>query len=71
MDLPAELIARMAALGVVFDRSADGDYFHIYTDTVADRFSFEIVQRVDGYDAYGGLNAAARSASAPPPAGAE
>lgn len=64
LDLPAGLVERMAALGIVFDRSADGDYFHCYTETVADRFNFEIVQRAAGYDAYGGLNAAARSASA-------
>jgi 4-hydroxyphenylpyruvate dioxygenase-like putative hemolysin len=28
-----------------------------------DRFFFEIVQRLDGYDGYGGLNAEARMAS--------
>ena len=36
--------------------------FHIYTETFADRFFFEIVQRT-AYDAYGALNAPARMAA--------
>ena len=61
--IDSELIERMRGLGVLFDRSADGDYFHIYTDSFAERFFFEFVQRADGYDAYGALNAPARMAS--------
>jgi 4-hydroxyphenylpyruvate dioxygenase len=62
-DLEPGLADRMRQLGILFDRSADGDYLHIYTETFADRFFFEIVQRVDRYDAYGALNAPARMAS--------
>lgn len=62
-DLDADLLARMRQLGILFDRSPDGDYFHIYTESVADRFFFEIVQRVGAYDAYGAMNAPARMAS--------
>jgi 4-hydroxyphenylpyruvate dioxygenase len=54
---------RMRQLGILFDRAPNGDYFHIYTESFADRFFFEIVQRVDAYDAYGELNAPARMAS--------
>ena len=61
---------RLRELGVLFDRSAAGDYFHIYTESFADRFFFEIVQRV-GYDGYGALNAPARMASQAQAAGAE
>ncbi len=62
-ELDAPLVERMQASGILYDRSADGEYFHIYTETFADRFLFEIVQRVGGYDAYGALNAPARIAS--------
>jgi len=65
-DLPADLVARMREHGVLYERNAGGEYFHAYTETFADRFFFEIVQRVGGYDAYGALNAAARLASQAP-----
>ena len=57
------LVERLRALGLLFDRSADGDYFHIYTESFADRFFFEVVQRAGPYDAYGATNAPARMAS--------
>jgi len=56
-------VARLRELGVLFDRTAAGDYFHIYTESFADRFFFEIVQRPGAYDAYGALNAPARMAA--------
>lgn len=62
-DIDAALVERLRRFGILFDRSASGDYFHIYTDSFADRFFFEIVQRVGSYDAYGALNAPARMAS--------
>jgi 4-hydroxyphenylpyruvate dioxygenase len=62
-DIEPTVVAQLRKLGVLFDRSAVGDYFHIYTESFADRFFFEIVQRVDAYDAYGALNAPARMAS--------
>ena len=52
-----------ARLGILFDRTPAGDYFHIYSESFAERFFFEIVQRVGDYDAYGALNAPARMAS--------
>ena len=45
-----------------YERTPAGDYFHIYTESFAERFFFEIVQR-NGYDAYGAMNAPARMAS--------
>jgi 4-hydroxyphenylpyruvate dioxygenase len=62
-DIDPVLLDRMRELGVLFDRSSAGDYFHIYTDSFADRFFFELVQRVGAYDAYGAMNAPARMAS--------
>jgi 4-hydroxyphenylpyruvate dioxygenase len=57
------LVERLRELGILYDRTADGEYFHIYTETFEGRFFFEIVQRAHGYDAYGALNAPARMAS--------
>ena len=69
-DIAPQIAARLRELGVLFDRAAEGDYLHIYTETFADRFFFEIVQRIGAYDGYGALNAPARMASqAQQPAG--
>jgi len=62
-DLEPALVERMRGLGILFDRSAAGDYLHVYGESFAERFFFEIVQRVGGYDGYGALNAPARMAS--------
>jgi 4-hydroxyphenylpyruvate dioxygenase len=63
VDIAPALAARLRELGILFDRSPDGDYLHIYTESFADRFFFELVQRIGAYDAYGALNASARLAS--------
>jgi 4-hydroxyphenylpyruvate dioxygenase len=62
-DLEPALVQRMREHAVLFDRTADGDYLHAGTRTFADRFFFEIVQRVGGYDGYGTPNASVRMAS--------
>jgi 4-hydroxyphenylpyruvate dioxygenase len=62
-DLDVGLADRIRQLGILFDRTPDGDYLHIYTESFADRFFFEIVERQGAYDAYGALNAPARMAS--------
>jgi len=63
VDLEESTIGRLRESGILFDRSTAGDYLHIYTETFAGRFFFEIVQRIGGYDAYGALNSPARMAS--------
>ena len=62
LALDEALVRRMQALDILFDGSGAGRYFHAYSETIAERFFFEVVQR-DGYDAYGALNAPARLAS--------
>lgn len=62
-DLDPALVTRMRDLGIVYDGSPDGEYFHVYGTSFSDRFFFEIVQRVGAYDGYGALNAPARMAS--------
>jgi 4-hydroxyphenylpyruvate dioxygenase len=63
LDIDTALVERMRGLGVLYDRNANGEFFHIYSETFADRFFFEIVQRVGGYEGFGALNAPARMAS--------
>lgn len=62
LDLPLVQVERMREFGVLYERAGDGEYFHAYTESFADRFFFEIVQRNGGYDGYGALNAPARMA---------
>ncbi len=62
-DLDAALVARMRAHGILYERTGDGEYFHAYTQSFADRFFFEIVQRTGDYDGDGALNAPARMAA--------
>jgi hypothetical protein len=38
------LVHSLRELGVLFERGSDGDYLHIYTESFADRFFFEIVR---------------------------
>ena len=61
-DMEPALLERLREHGVLFDRTADGDYFHAGTQAFADRFHFEVVQRSGGYDGYGALNAPIRMA---------
>jgi len=63
MDLDVALQQRLRVAGVMFDRTAQGDYLHIYTESFEDGFFFEVVQRIEAYDAYGATNAPARMAS--------
>jgi 4-hydroxyphenylpyruvate dioxygenase len=60
--LDPALVERMRRLGILYDRDGAGEYFHVYSESFAERFFFEIVQR-SHYDAYGALNAPARMAS--------
>jgi 4-hydroxyphenylpyruvate dioxygenase len=61
--LSADFVARLRRDGILYDRSADGEYMQLYTEPFEGRFFFEIVQRVGGYDAYGAINAAVRMAA--------
>jgi 4-hydroxyphenylpyruvate dioxygenase len=63
IDLAPELIDELRRHNLLYDRSAAGTYFQLYTEAFADRFFFEIVQRVAGYDSYGAANAPVRMAA--------
>lgn len=62
-DIEPALLARMREAGVLFDRSADGDFLHIYTRAADEGLFFEVVQRIDFYDGYGAANSPARMAA--------
>jgi 4-hydroxyphenylpyruvate dioxygenase len=57
------VLTQMRGLNVLFERTVDGEYFHAYSESFAERFFFEIVQRVGTYDGYGAINAPARLAA--------
>ena len=60
--LDDELIERLAASNILYDREGEGEFFQIYTEAFEDRFSFEIVERRN-YDGYGAANAPVRLAA--------
>jgi 4-hydroxyphenylpyruvate dioxygenase len=61
-DIVPDLLARMRALGMLYDRVKDGEFFHIYTRTFQNRFFFEIVERRN-YDLFGASNTPVRLAA--------
>jgi 4-hydroxyphenylpyruvate dioxygenase len=56
-------IAELRALNLLYDCDDAGEFLHAYTETFEDRFFFEIVQRIGGYQQYGAVNAAVRMAA--------
>ncbi|MFD5073478.1 bifunctional sugar phosphate isomerase/epimerase/4-hydroxyphenylpyruvate dioxygenase family protein [Streptomyces sp. NPDC058371] len=54
-------LAAYRELGILYDREADGEFRHCYTETVG-RVFFELVQRDGGYRGYGAQNAPVRLA---------
>ena len=61
-DLPADLLDRMRAGQILYDRDVDGEYFQIYTGNIAGWLFFEVVQRRD-YSGFGASNAPIRLAA--------
>ena len=60
--LDPALVERMAALGILYDRDGEAEYFQFYSRAFAKRVFFEVVER-RGYDAYGAANATIRLAA--------
>lgn len=57
--LDPELVQRMAALNILYDRDEAGEYYQFYSRAVAKRVFFEVVERRN-YGGYGAANAAIR-----------
>jgi 4-hydroxyphenylpyruvate dioxygenase len=60
---PPSLLASLRELGVLYDKDADGEFLHFYTEILGGRLFFEVVQRIGGYAGYGELNAPVRMAA--------
>lgn len=52
-ELPQGLLAELRENSVLYDRDEHGEYLHFYTDMLASRVFFEVVQRIDAYNGYG------------------
>jgi len=61
--LSDQQVAALRSHNLLFDRDQHGDFLHAYTDPFEDRFFFEIVQRIGGYQQFGAANAAIRMAA--------
>ena len=61
-DLEPERLEAMRALGVLYDRDAEGEFLHLYTRSMNGLF-FELVERRRGYARYGEVNAPVRLAA--------
>jgi 4-hydroxyphenylpyruvate dioxygenase len=60
---PPPLLEQLRELGVLYDRDADGEFLHFYTEILGGRVFFEVVQRIGGYAGYGELNSPVRMAA--------
>ncbi|HWG04611.1 MAG TPA: VOC family protein [Beijerinckiaceae bacterium] len=61
-DFAPDMLERLRAAGILYDRTKDGEFFHIYTDMYEDRFFFEVVERRN-YDLFGAVNTPVRLAA--------
>lgn len=61
-DLDLALLGHLKKYNILYDRSEDGEFFQIYTQTIANRFFFEVVER-RSYEGYGASNTPVRLAA--------
>ena len=62
-DLAPDLLARMRAANLLYDRDEDGEFLQLYSRPFASGMFFEIVERRGGYAGYGAPNAPFRIAA--------
>ncbi|APG93742.1 bifunctional sugar phosphate isomerase/epimerase/4-hydroxyphenylpyruvate dioxygenase family protein [Sinorhizobium americanum] len=60
--LDAELVERLKAENILYDRDDSGEFFQLYSPTYGEGFFFEIIER-RGYRGYGAANAIFRIAA--------
>ena len=63
LDIAPELLTRMKAANVLYDRDGDREFFQFYSRPYGGGMFFEIVERRSGYKGYGAPNAPFRIAS--------
>ncbi len=61
--LDAAMLDELRRNHVLYDRNADGEFLHCYTQPFEDRFFFEFIERRGGYTQYGAANAPVRLAA--------
>ena len=59
-DLSADFVAKMKHFNIMYDRDDKGEFLHLSTEQFRDRFFFEIVQRLNGYERFASINAPIR-----------
>ncbi|KAA8899190.1 hypothetical protein FN846DRAFT_960877 [Sphaerosporella brunnea] len=59
-DLSADFITKMRNYNIMYDRDDKGEFLHLSTEQFRDRFFFEIVQRINGYEHFASINAPIR-----------
>jgi len=64
-DLPPDRLDHMRSVGVLYDRSDDGEFLHAYSASIGGLF-FEFVQRIGRYSGFGEADAPVRLASQEP-----
>ena len=62
-SLEPEFLERLEALSILYDEDGAGAFYQFYSRPFAGGLFFEVVQRADGYDGYGGPNAPFRIAA--------
>lgn len=63
VDLDDAALATLQGNGELYDRDEAGSFRHLYTDSFAERFFFEAVQREGGYAGFGAANTPVRAAA--------
>jgi 4-hydroxyphenylpyruvate dioxygenase len=63
LGLSPELLELLRGAGALYDRTADGEFLHLYTEVLGGRVFFEVVQRTGAYQGYGEVNAPVRMAA--------
>jgi 4-hydroxyphenylpyruvate dioxygenase len=63
LDLDEQAVARLLGSGILYDRNAQGEFFHFYTALLGPRLFIEVVQRLGDYAGFGAVNAPTRMAA--------
>ncbi|MGE0231282.1 MAG: bifunctional sugar phosphate isomerase/epimerase/4-hydroxyphenylpyruvate dioxygenase family protein [Flavobacteriaceae bacterium] len=63
LALDGDLLKRLQAHDILYDRDANGEYFQLYSQNYGEGFFFEIVERRGAYAGYGAANAQFRIAA--------
>ena len=53
LSLPADFVESLREHSILYDRDEQGEFLHFFTEMLGSRVFFEVVQRIDGYAAFG------------------